>query len=174
MRETGHTGKRLTIPAAGEAWTGAKHRLETTAEAGEVSVGTTAIGPLGAPLSARVMARWRMADITENTRVAIKVGSIAGAIIMLLTVGAWWGGLQSERQSTRDDRVMQRARDDRQDEAIQKLQDAITGVNTNLALLKQGQDAALPQLIRQSTYNTELMRDLQTALATRGIRVKEE
>jgi hypothetical protein len=110
-----------------------------------------------------------MADLTENTRIAIKVGSVAVVVATIWAAGSWWGGLQSERASVQAAQAAQHATDQRQDEDIRQLRDTIAAINTNLALIKQGQEQQLPALGRNSQYSIELLRDLETALAKQGI-----
>lgn len=112
---------------------------------------------------------WRMADLSENTRIAIRLGSIAGVAVVLLWAGSWWGGLQSERAAVQAAQAAQHATDARQDEDIRQLRETIASINTNLALIKQGQEQSLPTLGRNSQYSIELLRDLETALAKQGI-----
>lgn len=125
-----------------------------------------------------------MADINENTRIAIKAGSVFGACMIVFAVGAWYGDLRNDRKDAAEDKVMQTEAikagheaqskiDDRQDAAIAQLQSTVSSMNTTLQLIKQAQDTQLPQLIRQSTYTTEIMRDLEVALAEGGIKRKE-
>lgn len=114
-----------------------------------------------------------MADITENTRVAIKVGSIFGALLIVFLVGAWYGDLRSDRASAEAAKLAQGKIDDRQDASIAQLQKTVSDMNTTLALIKQAQDNQLPQLIRQSSYATEVLRDIEVALAAKGILTKE-
>lgn len=114
-----------------------------------------------------------MADITENTRIAIKAGSIFGACLVVFAVGTWYGDLRRSRNQDAADHLAQAKIDDRQDVAIAQLQTTVQSMNTTLALIKQAQDNQLPQLIRQSTYATEVLRDIEVALASKGILTKE-
>jgi len=118
-----------------------------------------------------------LADITENTRVAIKAGSVFGALLVIFAVGTWYGDLRSDRthtaQQATKDSVAQGKIDERQDAAITQLQNTVNNMNTTLQLIKQAQDNQLPQLIRQSTYSTEVLRDIEVALAAKGILTKE-
>lgn len=113
-----------------------------------------------------------MSEITENTRVVIKVGSILGICLLLLGAGAWYGDLRSERNRNREDRSDQRATDQRQDSEIAQLRLSITNIEKSLALIQKGQESAVEPLntvTRLSQYQVELLRDIETALAKRGI-----
>lgn len=114
-----------------------------------------------------------MADITENTRVAVKVGGIFGALAVVFAVGAWYGDLRKDRAIDADARAAQAKIDDRQDASIVQLQKTVSDMNTTLQLIKQSQDQQMPQLIRQSTYATEVLRDIEVALAAKGILTQE-
>lgn len=119
------------------------------------------------------LARWVVADITENTRIAIKAGSVFGALLVVFAIGTWYGDLRRSRSQDMADRAAQNKTDERQDLAITQLQQTVQGMNTTLQLIKQAQDKDMPQLIRQSTYTTEIMRDIEVALSARGISTKE-
>jgi hypothetical protein len=161
----GEHRQRSTVPV--ETWTTPVEpfvHVDVAHEAGEVAT---------RPRIHRQLQRWYMSDITENTRVVIKVGSIAAVAVVILLAGSWWGGLQSERTQVQAAVAAQHATDARQDDDIRQLRDTIAAINTNLALIKQGQEQSLPTLGRNSQYSIELLRDLETALAKRGIETEK-
>lgn len=152
------------------------HERVRTPSAGEIEFDDTIKLPRPSRPAASTfdrIARWFVADITENTRIAIKAGSIFGACLVVFAVGTWYGDLRRSRSQDASDRTTQAKTDERQDAAITQLQVTVQGMNTTLALIKQAQDNQLPQLIRQSTYSTEVLRDIEVALASKGILTKE-
>jgi hypothetical protein len=161
----GEHHKHQSTPTV-ETWTLPTPPYERVPTAGELVVDKP-------PKLHRQVRRWYVSDITENTRVAIKVGSIGAAVVALLLVGSWWGGLQSERTQVQAAQAAQHATDERQDGDIRQLRESIATINTNMALIKQGQDTSLPQLIRQSNYGVEVLRNIEVALAKEGVTVKE-
>lgn len=108
---------------------------------------------------------FRMSDLTENTRIAIKVGSIFGVALVLMTVGMWIGSLNKERIDNTASIVSL-------DRRVTNLEEHFASVDKTLALIQQGQTEQkepINTLTRQSQYSLELLRDLETALAKQGI-----
>lgn len=105
-----------------------------------------------------------MPEITENTRIAIRVGSIAAIAIALLTVGMWLGGLSNERTDTQK-------RLDKTDERVAALELRFANIEKTLIEMNErakSQEQPLATIGRLSQYQVELLRDLETALAKRG------
>ena len=160
-------------PVTGEevAWPTERHQVPT---AGEIEFDDTVRLPdrLNRVTRWLVSARWAVAEINENTRIAIKAGSVFGVLLVIFGVGVWYGDLRSERARDVHDKAAQQKVDDRQDAAITQLQATAKSMDTTLQLIKQSQDKDMPQLIRQSTYSMEVLRDIEVALASKGIMTK--
>lgn len=106
-----------------------------------------------------------MTELTENTRFAIRIGSIAAIAIALITVGMWLGGLTNERASTQ-------ARLDKTDERVTALEARFANIEKTLIEMNErakSQAEPLATIGRLSQYQVELLRDIETALAKRGI-----
>lgn len=155
------------VPGEESVWPTERTRIPT---AGEIELDDTVRLPRR---GLNRLARWIVADVTENTRIAIKVGSVFGVLLVVFAIGTWYGDLKRSRSQDVSDKAAQAKIDERQDTAIAQLQQTAQTMNTTLQLIKQAQDTQLPQLIRQSTYTTEVMRDLEVALADKGIMKKE-
>ena len=106
-----------------------------------------------------------MTELTENTRFAIRIGSIAATAVAILTVGMWLGGLTNERSGN-----IQRL--DKTDERVTALEARFANIEKTLIEMNErakSQAEPLATIGRLSQYQVELLRDLETALAKRGI-----
>lgn len=109
--------------------------------------------------------RWPVADLSEKTKITFQVGGAISILVACILVGKYWGGWES------DSRHLQAAVD-AHEIRLTSLENRLADMNNTLTKMVEKQDSAskdAASAARNTQYSIELLRDMETALATRGI-----
>lgn len=109
-------------------------------------------------------------EISKNTRVVIGAGSIAGAIILILSVGHWWGSLDTQRENNTQTIS-------RHEEEISGLQKSYEELKLSMSEVKNEQTNAretLNKIDRMTIATYGELGNIKVALAETGLRVPKD
>jgi len=109
-------------------------------------------------------------EISKNTRVVIGVGSIAAIVIAILTLGHWWGALDTQRENNTETLV-------RHEQEITELQKSYSDLKLSMTEVRNEQANARDTLNKIDRQTIAIYGDLgnvKVALAETGLRVPKD
>lgn len=111
-----------------------------------------------------------MPEINKNTKVAIGAGSVVGAVVFVLTIGHWWGTLDTQRESTAQALV-------RHEAEITELQKNFADLKISVGEIRNEQANARDTLNKIDRQTIAIYGDLgnvKVALAETGLRIPKD
>ena len=111
-----------------------------------------------------------MAEVSENTRVVVKAGSVIGIVLAVLLVGKYWGTFETQRETTADSIA-------RHEQAIGELRGGMAEMKASID--KMGAEQAnFRETMATVNRNTQALlyetSNIKVALAERGFRIPKE
>lgn len=109
-------------------------------------------------------------EISKNTKIVIGAGSIAAIVVAILTVGHWWGALDSQRENNTQTLV-------RHEQEISDLQRSYAELKLSMTAIQNEQANARDTLNKIDRQTIAIYGDLgnvKVALAESGLRVPKD